>query len=245
MSKDQSATTTRREFLGTATAVTAATLVSSTTSEGQETGGTGATLPEFEIAQASTETPSPDAVTQGDWSKPQAMAIPKEGYFKLEQGRYGPVYPRTPANYGFTIIAKIKPGREDTIRQHGKTIEDAIANDPYFLAPLKLHYLRWVLFDIGKDTYFMYQGIFDTDFDKYTEDAVALFSKSGIDTVFENLEGFPADWKTNPPAFGKFVREHQCPSFLEYGEYPYVTADEVKKALRVKGALSLMLDQMQ
>ena len=37
----------------------------------------------------------------------------------------------------------------------------------------------------------MYQGIFDTDFDKYTEDAVALFSKYGIDTVFENLEGFP------------------------------------------------------
>ncbi len=35
------------------------------------------------------------------------------------------------------------------------------------------------------------------------------------------------------------------PSFLEYGEYPYVTADEVKKALRVKGAVSTMLDQMQ
>ena len=55
---------------------------------------------------------------------------------------------------------------------------------------LKLHYLRWVLFDIGKETYFMYQGIFDTDFDKYTEDAVALFSKSGITTVFETLRAF-------------------------------------------------------
>lgn len=40
-----------------------------------------------------------------------------------------------------------------------------------------MHYLRWVLFD--DDTRFMYQGIFDTDFDKYTEDAVALFSKAG------------------------------------------------------------------
>ena len=46
-------------------------------------------------------------------------------------------------------------------------------------------------------------------------------------------------------AFIKFVREHQWPSFLEYGEYPYVSADEVKKALRVKSALSGMLDQMQ
>ena len=44
----------------------------------------------------------------------------------------------------------------------------------------------------------MYQGIFDTDFDKYTEDAVALFGATGINTVFENLEGFPEDWKTKP-----------------------------------------------
>ena len=91
----------------------------------------------------------------------------------------------------------------------------------------------------------MYQGYFDTDFDKYTEDAVAIFSASGLTTTFENLEGFPMDWKTNAPAFVKFVRDHHCPSFLEYGEYPYVSADEVKKALRVKSALSSMLDQMQ
>ena len=180
-----------------------------------------------------------------DTTKPQAMAIPKEGYFKLQHGRYGPLYPRTPACYGFTIIAKIKPGREDVIRGHGQTIEKTIAGLPEALATLKLHYLRWVLFGIGNDTYFMYQGIFDTDFDKYTEDAVALFSQYGLNTIFENLEGFPEDWKTNAPAFVRFVREHQRPSFLEYGEYPYVTADEIKKALKLKAAFSRMLDLMQ
>jgi hypothetical protein len=55
----------------------------------------------------------------------------------------------TPANYGFTIIAKIRPGREEVVRRYGKTIEDGIAGDPTILAPLKLHYLRWVLSDIG------------------------------------------------------------------------------------------------
>jgi hypothetical protein len=180
-----------------------------------------------------------------DWTKPAAMAIPKEGYFKLQNGRYGPVYPRSPACYGFTIIAKIKPGREEIIREYGKTIEKTIAGLPEALEVLKLHYLRWVLFDIGKDMYFMYQGIFDTDFDKYTEDAVSLFSKYGLNTVFENLEGFPEDWKTNAPAFVQFVREHQRPSFLEYGEYPYVSADEIKKALKLKAAFSSMLDLMQ
>lgn len=180
-----------------------------------------------------------------DWTTPQAMAIPKEGYFKRENGRYGPVFPRTPACNGFTIIAKTKPGTEEAIRQYGKTLEAAVKDAPHVLAPLQLHYLRWVLFDIGQDTYFMYQGIFDTDFDKYTEDALALFSQTGIDTIFTNLEGFPADWKTNLPAFIKFLREHQRPSFLEYGEYPYVTATEIKKALKLRRAFSDMLDQMQ
>src|SRR5258705_292302 len=96
------------------------------------------------------------AATENDWTKPRAMAIPKEGYFKLERGRYGPVYPKSPACYAFTII-----------------------------------------------------------------------------------------WKTNPSAFVKFVREHQCPSFLEYGEYPFVSAGEIKKALKLKAAFSNMLDQMQ
>jgi hypothetical protein len=179
------------------------------------------------------------------WLKPAATALPKEGYFKREDGRYGPVFPRTPACYGFTIIAKVIPGREPVFYDYAKKLEEAVTGDPECLAVLKLHYLRWVLFPIKGETYFMYQGIFDTDFDKYTEDAVALFTKFGIRTVFENLEGFPQDWQTNAPAFIKFVRDHQCPSFLEYGEYPFVTAEEIKKALKVKAALSDILDQMQ
>ncbi|MGC1422115.1 MAG: hypothetical protein WA354_18065 [Terracidiphilus sp.] len=198
-----------------------------------------------QTAPASAQKSPQNAPAAKDWTKPAAMAIPKEGYFELTPGRYGPTYPRSPANYGFTIIAKIIPGREQIIRAYGKKIEDTIAGLPDALEALKLHYLRWVLFDIGNDTYFMYQGIFDTDFDKYTEDAVALFTKYGINTIFENLEGFPADWKSNAPAFVKFVRDHQRPSFLEYGEYAYVTADEIKKALKLKAAFSEMLDQMQ
>jgi len=41
---------------------------------------------------------------QNDWTKPAAMAIPEGGFFKdrVEQGRYGPIFPKTPACYGFT-----------------------------------------------------------------------------------------------------------------------------------------------
>ncbi len=71
----------------------------------------------------------------------------------------------------------------------------------------------------------MYQGIFDTDFDKYCEDASFLFGKTGIQSAFEALEGWPADYATNPSAIVKFFRDHQWPSFLEYSEHPYVSCD--------------------
>jgi len=74
-----------------------------------------------EVEMATQVMPKGDSVKpqaaislESDWTKPQAMAIPKEGYFTPEKGRYGVIFPRTPACYGFTIIAKIIPGREPT-----------------------------------------------------------------------------------------------------------------------------------
>ena len=154
-----------------------------------------------------------DDSEQRSWTQSVAMAIPKGGYVKdkVEQGRYGPIFPKTPTCYGFSILAKVIPGREERFYEHAKHIEGAVAAQPDCLAVLKLHYLKWLLFPIKGETYFMYQGIFDTDFDKYTEDAVALFGSTGLTTVFENLEGFPADWKTNPSAFFSSITS----SFLE------------------------------
>jgi hypothetical protein len=53
------------------------------------------------------------------------------------------------------------------------------------------------------------------------------------------------DWRDRPEGFVEFVNAHDVPSFVEYGEYPYVTSDEVKKAPRLKAAFSDMLEQMQ
>jgi hypothetical protein len=173
--------------------------------------------------------------------KPRAEALPRPGA-EVKPGKFGSPIPKTVAN-GFTIIAKVKPGCAPTIRAYANAIEKAVAENPEVLAPLRLHYLRWVLFD--NDTRFMYIGIFDTDFDKYVDDAVMLFKQSGITTVFEQLEGFPKDWRENPAAFAKFAREHQAASFMEYAEYPDVTGVEIVKAVKVRNALSEMLDQMQ
>lgn len=173
--------------------------------------------------------------------QPIAMAYPREDV-QVQQGRYGSIMPVTPAN-GFTLICRTKPGSGDAIRAYGVRLEEAIKSAPDALAILRLHYLRWILFD--DDSRFIYMGIFDTDFDKYVEDAVMLFKSLGINTVFEYLVGFPEDWRENPAAFARFAREHQAVSFAEYAEYPNVTAVEVVKALKVKQGLSEVLDQLQ
>jgi hypothetical protein len=176
-------------------------------------------------------------------------AIPRSGvrpgFFKLEQERCGMAVAKPPACYGFSVVAKVKPGHEQAIRDYGKTIEKTVEANPRLLEPLKLHYLRWILFDVGSGLHFMYQGIFDTDLDKYLEDAIALFIKTGVAAVFVHLEGWPDDWRTNTAAVIAFFRDHECPSFLEYGEFPSVTAEEIERALALDTAVSRMLDQVQ
>ncbi len=91
--------------------------------------------------------------------KPRAEALPRPGV-EVKPGKFGSPIPKTVAN-GFTIIANVKPGCAPTIRAYANAIEKGIAETPELLAALRLHFLRWVLFD--NDTRFMYIGIFDTD----------------------------------------------------------------------------------
>src|SRR5262245_66235904 len=71
-----------------------------------------------------------DPLNQQDWTKPAAMAIPKGGFSKAEQGRYGPIFPKTPACYGFSILAKIIAGRENVFYEYVKNIEKTVSAQP-------------------------------------------------------------------------------------------------------------------
>ena len=66
-----------------------------------------------------------DESKQKNWTRPAAMAIPKGGFFtdKVEQGRYGPIFPKTPACYGFSILAKVIPGREERFYEYARNMK--------------------------------------------------------------------------------------------------------------------------
>ena len=111
---------------------------------------------------------------------------PKGGQFqdKVEQGRYGLIFPKTPASDGFSIVAKIIPGRE------GRLLTNTPKASRKRSLPSRTRWLfcscmiRAVLLPI-RETPTRCQGTFDTDFDKYTEDAVTLFGITGLRTGFK------------------------------------------------------------
>ena len=164
--------------------------------------------------------------TQADWKKPAAMAIPKEGFFKVEQGRYGPTFPKTPANYGFTIIAKVKPGRAATsstgrsrTRSPGSPMASpcsgciTCAGSSSISGPIRTSCIR------GSST------------PTSTSTPRMRWPSSPSTASIRSSR----TWKGFPKTGSEHARLHQvragapAPSFLEYAEYPYVSADEIKR----------------
>jgi hypothetical protein len=113
------------------------------------------------------------------------------------------------------------------------------------LRPLTIHYARWILFD--NDTRFIYYASFDTDLDRYLDDAARIFAESGVAGFFPDLEGFPDDQAAarDPEAYRKFLADNGVESFFQFEGYPGATVEGIKKALRLRNAFSSMLDEMQ
>jgi hypothetical protein len=146
----------------------------------------------------------------------------------------------------FTFVAKVKPGRGKDIRAKAAQRADIPWEQvDKLLRPLTLHYARWLLFD--NDTRFIYYASFDTDMDRYIDDAARIFAESGVAGFFPDLEGFPDDPASaaDPEAYRKFLADNRVDSFYQFEGYPGITVEEIKKALRVRNAFSKMLDDMQ
>lgn len=147
----------------------------------------------------------------------------------------------------FMIIGDLKPGKAQELRAMADSRAAALNAEQLreLLKPLTIHFARWAI--INDDKQFIYASVFDTDFDKYSEDAHGIFIKTGLGLFFEFMEGFPTDWTTNVEAFTKWFKDHHWPSIFEFTGYtdPNVTVAEINNALAVKRALSDVLDHMQ
>ena len=127
-----------------------------------------------------------DRAKQEDWTKLAAMAIPKGDI--PGQGRAGAL--RTRLSQDPCLLRLLDP-RKNNPRPRGSLLRLCQKHRERRRAAGRpgcpsAACLRWVLFPVKGNTYFMYQGIFDTDFDKYTE-ARLRYSASRPADMFENL----------------------------------------------------------
>ena len=135
--------------------------------------------------------------------------------------------------------ARAEPAIGRTERPRG-----AVAGQPECLAVLKLHYLRWVLFDIGRNLLHVPGNLRHRFRQVHRRRDGTLLERRHQHSIQEprRISGRLEDERSG---VHRVLSRSPVPSFLEYGEYPYVSADEIKKALKLKAAFSKMLDQMQ
>ena len=99
-----------------------------------------------------------------------------------------------------------------------------------------VHEARFVIFD--NDTRLLFASTFDGDWDSYIDD-FASFIPDVLDRRFEDVEGYPG---IRSPDIKDWVEKHQVSAIDFYRAYPDASAQDVLKALKIKGALDVLLD---
>ena len=169
---------TRRGFLGTVTAATGASQWRAGRSEAQPD----------QIAQAAhhRQRPRRQPLRTSDWTKPAAMAIPKEGYFNLNRAGTARSFRERRRVMASRSSPRSSRAPRTTIRAYGKTIEKAIEGRPACARPAQAalppvgavrHRRRHVLHVPGHLRY---------RFRQVHRGCRRAVQGTGVDTIFEN-----------------------------------------------------------
>jgi hypothetical protein len=140
----------------------------------------------------------------------------------------------------FTIIAKIKPGHADALREEitgYRTPAATAARRAAFEEIGTLHFGRQVIFDNG--TQFLFATEFDGTWDAYIDDFAALPMAEGLDRVFSHLEGFPG---IKNPSVKEWLTANQESALYFFSSYPGLTVRQIWKDQRVNEAFQAVLD---
>ena len=174
----------------------------------------------------------------GDWTKPAAMAIPKEGYFEEERGRYGPILPTDSRLLRVLHHREGEGGprgrgpgvRQDHRRDHRSEPGGVGAAQVALLAVESLRRRFWSALPV--------HGHLRHRLRQVHRGRGAAVQRDRHHDRFHPISKVPGGLEGEPGGVHQIRPRSPVPSFLEYGEYPYVTADEIKKALRLKAAFS-------
>jgi hypothetical protein len=151
----------------------------------------------------------------------------------------------------FTIIAKIKPGHADALRERitgYQSVDETEVRRAAFRRVGTLHDARHVM--INNDTQFLFATTFDGDWDAYIDDFKALAVAEGpgapppsadhpLDGLFSHCEGYPGFFD---PSVKEWLSANQVSAGYFYSAYPDLTVQQIWKDQRVNQAFQDVLD---
>jgi hypothetical protein len=150
---------------------------------------------------------------------------------------------RIPPVSELSVFCKVKPGREELIREvfnqppeQKATVEAAVKDVG------TLHQARYVLFDDG--TRLLIATTFDGDWDVYIDDFAASIILDAWDKFLIHCEGYPDEGKATMTLdeIKEFLTANQVTAADFYLDYPGFTTKEIQEALRVQAAVQEALD---
>jgi hypothetical protein len=134
----------------------------------------------------------------------------------------------------------VKPGEADELRAGLKRFHSKVRNAPWdYIVKIGIVDMRHVIFD--NDTRLLWITAFDTDWDPYIDDAVAILGADAwVDWLQHTLEYVPL---ADTAAVKRFLQTAQVPATGFYQAIPDLTLNEIKIGQRVKAAFDEFLNQ--
>lgn len=136
----------------------------------------------------------------------------------------------------FTILARIKPGHADALREFLETAQ-AKMNQKGLQDIGTVHSVRALIFD--DDTRVLFATVFDGTWDTYIDDFAATSFNSQLDALFTHAEGYPG---VKDPKVKDWFVANQVGSIYFTTVYSDLTVKQIWKDQRVNEAFQATLD---
>jgi hypothetical protein len=141
----------------------------------------------------------------------------------------------------FTIIANIKPGHADALREEIAGYQTGSGSPEARRAAFEqvgtLHDGRQIIFDNGAR--FLFATVYDGSWDAYIDDFAALPLAEGLDRIFSHCEGFPG---IKDPSVKDWLNANQVSALYFFSGYPDLTVKQIWKDQEVNEAFQEVLD---
>lgn len=140
-----------------------------------------------------------------------------------------------------TAYFTVRPGHEQALREAILRFkEKAQPGDKTVFEKVGLRTQRHVIFDNG--TRLMWSTAFDTDWDPYIDDAIAIFGADGWVDWMQHTEEHSAELGTSNAQIKEFLQSAQAPAVAFFDAFSSYTLSQIKHALILQQAFEHMLD---